>query len=130
MDQQKLSRLFMLIGCALMAFAVGLGAFGAHGLEGKLSALQMKTYQTGVQYHLVHALAILWGSLALLKIPTLKVPLIFLCLGTLLFSGFCYLYAVTGLRFFAMVVPLGGLSFLFGWVGLFTKILKIKKFSI
>lgn len=100
----------------LLALSVILGAFGAHGLEGKLSEQAMATYQTGVTYHTTHALALLVIGLAsLTRTRAVTFGVWALCLGILLFSGLCYAYALTGVRTFALFVPLGGLSFIFGW---------------
>lgn len=115
---------FLCTGASLMGLAVALGAFGAHGLEGKLTELQLKTYQTGVQYHLIHSIALLWGGIALRDYPRIKPGLFALLAGVLLFSGFCYLYAVTGTKIFAMIVPLGGISFLLGWFLIVFNLLK------
>jgi len=105
---------------ALAAFNLGLtviiGAFGAHGLESKVSAKAIKTFSTGVTYHQLHGLALL--LLPLISYVTNRsftwTARLFI-LGSILFSGFCYLYAITGVKSFAMVVPFGGLSFIAGW---------------
>ena len=127
MEHKVREKFFLSSGALLMGLAVVLGAFGAHGLEGKLTELQMSTYQTGVQYHLIHALAMLWGGLALRDYPQLKTGLYGLMAGIILFSGFCYLYALTGTKIFAMVVPFGGVSFIAGWSVIFFKLLKTRK---
>lgn len=124
MEHKKIEKFFLTIGALLMGLAVGLGAFGAHGLEGKLTELQMKTYQTGIQYHLIHALALLWGGVALRSYPGIKNGLSLLLAGVVLFSGFCYLYAVTGTKTWAMIVPFGGVSFIIGWLMIFVNFLK------
>ncbi len=54
-----MAKLFILIGSIVMGLGVAIGAFGAHGLEGRLSERMMSNYQTGVQYHMVHGLGIL-----------------------------------------------------------------------
>ena len=38
----------LILGSVFMLTAVGLGAFGAHGLEGKVSAKALSTWKTGV----------------------------------------------------------------------------------
>jgi uncharacterized membrane protein YgdD (TMEM256/DUF423 family) len=104
--------------CILLALAVIIGAFGAHGLEGKISLKAQETYQTGVTYHFYHALALLFLSAFHHHKIFSKLACVFLGVGILLFSFNCYLYAVTGIKTFAMVVPLGGLSFILGWLTL------------
>jgi uncharacterized membrane protein YgdD (TMEM256/DUF423 family) len=102
----------------LLAIAVMIGAFGAHGLEGKISQKALDTYQTGVTYHFYHALALLSLSAFHHQKIYSKLACLFIALGILLFSFNCYLYALTGIKTFAMIVPLGGLSFILGWLTL------------
>jgi uncharacterized membrane protein YgdD (TMEM256/DUF423 family) len=103
----------------LLALAVALGAFGAHGLEGRLSELALKTYATGNTYHALHALALLGLGLAPIKrTRAVTIGCLLLFLGICFFSGFCYAYALSGQRLFAMLVPIGGLGFIVGWLTL------------
>ena len=109
----------LLLGCGgVMGFlGVALGAFGAHGLRDRLSESMMAAYQTGVLYHLVHAVALFslglcaqqWQSTALYGAGWCFVA------GILIFSGSLYIYAVTGVGTWAMLTPVGGLCFLAGW---------------
>lgn len=98
--------------CALLFIAVALGAFGAHGLKDKVTPLALETWKTGNLYHFIHAGALLVCSLIPLK--SAWAPRLFL-LGIAIFSGGCYVYAVTGIKTFALIVPIGGLSFLAAW---------------
>jgi uncharacterized membrane protein YgdD (TMEM256/DUF423 family) len=112
------------LASSFLALAVMIGAFGAHGLEGKVTEKAMKTYQTGVTYHFYHGLGlILTTILSAFKIETKLVKRFFI-IGILLFSFNCYLYAITGVKAFAMIVPLGGVSFILGWIMLTIKGLK------
>lgn len=126
------SRIALALGALLAAIGVGLGAFGAHGLEdwllqlGYEAELQQRIdwFETGVKYHLFHALAIVVVAL----LPKSKVPgIAFLC-GIFLFCG--SLYAMTFLppewKKLGAVVPLGGLSFISGWVALAVSALRDK----
>lgn len=101
---------------ALAAFVgVGLGAFGAHALKAVVPPDRMVVYQTGVQYHLIHALGIALCGLGAERLPALtRVAGLFLA-GIVLFSGSLYLLAVTGIGRFGAITPLGGLCFLSGW---------------
>ena len=105
-------------GAVSAALAVGLGAFGAHVLEGRLDAEQLRTYEVGVQYHLIHSLAlILVGILAARwQGRALTTAGVLLLGGILLFSGGLYLWSLTQIRAVVHVVPLGGMSFLAGWI--------------
>lgn len=107
-----------------LILAVGFGAFGAHGLEKKVTENALKVYETGVRYHFYHGFGLfILGILQSIK-PTLqlKLPAIFIMIGILLFSFNCYLYAVTGIKTFALIVPIGGTSFIAAWSLLLFKI--------
>ena len=93
---------------------VGLGAFGAHALAARLGP-GVTTWETGVQYHLVHAVALLGVALLAPGRPLLRAAGWLLGGGVLLFSGSLYLLALDGPRWLGPVTPLGGLSFLVAW---------------
>jgi uncharacterized membrane protein YgdD (TMEM256/DUF423 family) len=100
--------------------AVALGAFGAHGLQGRLAgaedaAKRLGWWQTAAQYHLVHALALAVVALVIAKLPQARFAGMAFVLGTLLFSGSLYALALGGPRVLGAVTPLGGLGFLAGW---------------
>lgn len=107
--------------------AVILGAFGAHGLRGKIPDALLNAYQTGVQYHFYHILALLFiVVLALLKPASRWSQLsgCFFIAGIILFSGSLYAIALGAPRWIGPVTPLGGLSFMAGWVMLFIHLIK------
>lgn len=106
---------------AVLGFlAVMLGAFGAHGLEGRVSEKAFEVWLTANRYHFFHTLAILAVGLAEgFGLRRTRPSLLLWSVGLVLFSGALYLYALTGLKFAAMVAPIGGLSFAFGWLSLF-----------
>tara|TARA_Y100000780_G_scaffold232456_1_gene264125 strand:- start:42241 stop:42624 length:384 start_codon:yes stop_codon:yes gene_type:complete len=108
----------LILGSVFMLTAVGLGAFGAHGLEGKVSAKALSTWKTGVSYQIYHALALLGLAAIHSQYQSLKLSMTYnlFLLGTALFSFNCYLYAVTGIKVIAMIIPLGGISFMVGWL--------------
>ena len=102
------------------ALAVALGAFAAHGLKPHLSPALMQTYQTAVQYHFIHSLALL----AIINLPLNErllqwVARCFL-LGIILFSGSLYTLALTGIGAIGMITPVGGGAFIGGWLLLIT----------
>ena len=110
------------IVCAAVSgfIAVGLGAFGAHGLKGLLAPYLMDVYQTGVQYQFYHTLALLAVALLNLYKPHkgLQIAGWSFVVGILLFSGSLYLLALSGTHWLGAVTPIGGLAFLTGWASL------------
>ncbi|MCB1275070.1 DUF423 domain-containing protein [Prosthecobacter sp.] len=104
---------------ALMGFlAIVLGASGAHGgVHDKLVAAgELGHWETAVQYHLPHAVVLLLLTLfASTKPPMVWAWRLFL-MGILLFSGSLYVLAYTGTKWLGAITPLGGLSFMAGWV--------------
>lgn len=112
----------------LLALSIIIGAFAAHGLEAKLTPTALKTFKTGVFYHQLHAVGLLILPLIeyLFKLRLEKERL-FIYLGILLFSANCYIYAMTQIKAFAMIVPFGGISFIIAWMLLSFKALKKSK---
>jgi uncharacterized membrane protein YgdD (TMEM256/DUF423 family) len=112
-----MDRTFLLIAAVAGFLGVSLGAFGAHGLRDRLSPDMMAAFQTGVQYHLIHAAALLAISAIAVRTTSRMVPMAgwLFTLGILLFSGSLYVLAISGITRFGMVTPFGGLAFLAGW---------------
>jgi uncharacterized membrane protein YgdD (TMEM256/DUF423 family) len=111
-------KLFYILGGILGGLAVALGAFGAHGLRARLAADLLATFETGVRYHMYHALALFAVAAAISKWPGSSLPAIagwLFVVGTILFSGSLYLLAITGTRWLGAITPFGGLAFLAGW---------------
>lgn len=109
----------LLLGSILMFLAVALGAFGAHALKKRLTPDMMKVYETGIQYHIAHALGLL--LLGLLADRSSDSSLIvmagwFLFAGIILFSGSLYALSFSGIRKLGAITPIGGVAFLIGWV--------------
>ncbi|MGF7139765.1 DUF423 domain-containing protein [Roseimarinus sediminis] len=113
-----MNRSILIGGAILMAVAVILGAFGAHALKEKLPEHLMQVYKTGVEYHFYHALGLLIVGVLALYMPSslLNVAALFLFAGIILFSGSLYTMAFTGIKWLGAITPLGGLSFIVGWV--------------
>tara|TARA_B110000116_G_scaffold164939_1_gene142604 strand:+ start:138 stop:458 length:321 start_codon:yes stop_codon:yes gene_type:complete len=103
-------------------FSVIIGAFGAHSLENMIGD-KMETFKTGVQYHMFHGLAlILTGILSkIFEIDISSVGYLF-TIGIILFSGSLYLISIYKYSFLGMIAPVGGLSFIIGWIVLFYKL--------
>jgi uncharacterized membrane protein YgdD (TMEM256/DUF423 family) len=94
--------------------AVAIGAFGAHQLKDTLNPQMMDNYRTGALYHLVHAVII--TAIGFYSNPKFYKAGLFLSIGIILFSFSLYIYSVTGIKQIAIITPLGGVSFLAGWL--------------
>jgi uncharacterized membrane protein YgdD (TMEM256/DUF423 family) len=124
-----MTRIFVLLGSVNAFLAVAFGAFGAHALRGRLEPELLAIWQTGVTYHLVHALGLLLvGVLLHLHVGSFYIRWAgwLLLVGVVLFSGSLYLLALTGIRTFGMLTPLGGVSLLGGWAALAAAMLKAR----
>ena len=104
----------------LLALAVMIGAFGAHGLRGRIDDYSMTIYERAVMYHFFHALGMLIVSLlprvgALAEARAGWVAGLLLA-GIVLFSGSLYVLAITGVRILGAITPFGGISFIAAWL--------------
>jgi uncharacterized membrane protein YgdD (TMEM256/DUF423 family) len=114
------ARTLLLTAALMAALGIGLGAFGAHGLRGVLSGVQLATFDTATRYLGYHALGLLgigilmelrdWRGLALSGA--------LLIAGVGIFSGSLYILSLTGARWVAWLTPLGGLTLMAGWLQL------------
>lgn len=107
-------------GSILLALAVIFGAFGAHGLRGRLDAYSMSVYEKAAFYHFIHALGLLIVSF-LPKTGTLpEFAANWVCglllAGIVIFSGSLYALAISGNRMLGAITPLGGVSFIAAWL--------------
>ena len=100
---------------ALGFTAVAFGAFGAHGLRGRLSPAMLEVYRTGALYHLVHAVAALAVVLAGERLRRGRLILTLFTAGIVVFAGSLYALAITGVTVLGAVTPLGGLLLLAAW---------------
>ena len=104
------------------ALGVALGAFGAHGLKSILSPEMLKTYNTGILYHLIHSVVLL--AISLNTKYNLSKSFYFFLIGIILFSFSLYTYTVTGITAFAMITPFGGVSLIIGWILIIYSVIK------
>jgi uncharacterized membrane protein YgdD (TMEM256/DUF423 family) len=113
-----MDRVFFGLGAVSAMFAVGAGAFGAHALRARILPEHLAIFETGARYQIYHALALLAVAWAVSRWPG-SLPVLagwLFVLGSILFSGSLYLLALTGVRWWGAVTPIGGLAFLGGWV--------------
>ena len=112
-----MDRTFLLLGAVAAFLAVTLGAFGAHGLRGRLSPEMLAVFETGVRYHMYHALALILVALVMGRMSGWLIQTAGWCFvaGIVLFSGSLYALALSGVTILGAVTPIGGLAFLIGW---------------
>ena len=118
----NVARLFLICGSASGALAVALGAFGAHGLRGRLDAALLHAYETAVTYHFYHSLALCLLALWCRQLGRVGVAdaaafagFAFI-VGIVLFCGSLYALALGAPRWLGPITPLGGVAFLAGWL--------------
>ena len=115
-----MERTFIALGAFSGFLAVAAGAFGAHALRRRVAEDLLAVFQTGAQYHMYHALALIAAGLVGLRAPSgaaRAAGWLFL-VGTVLFSGSLYALALTGMRKLGAITPIGGMAFLVGWIAL------------
>ncbi len=110
---------FLFIAAVNGFLAVTLGAFGSHGLKERLTEHYLGVWQTAVQYHFYHALALcvvalLWQKS--LSNTWLAASGYLFTVGVVFFCGSLYWLALGGPGWLGPVTPIGGLCFLLGWL--------------
>lgn len=108
----------MSLGAILMAISVLLGAFGAHGLKNVLSPDMLAIYKTGVEYQFYHALGLLFIGVISTRFDSkwIRWSGVLLLAGMVIFSGSLYVLALSGIKTIGAITPIGGLSFVAGWI--------------
>ncbi|WP_027408076.1 DUF423 domain-containing protein [Anoxybacteroides tepidamans] len=111
-------KIFVLLGAINAFLAVALGAFGAHGLEGKIPERYLEIWKTGVHYHMFHAIGLFIVALLLGKFPNIQQLTTagwIMFVGIVLFSGSLYVLSVTQIKPLGAITPFGGVAFLIAW---------------
>jgi uncharacterized membrane protein YgdD (TMEM256/DUF423 family) len=110
--------IFFSIGSLLSAIAVGLGAFGAHALRGRLTPEDFGIFETASRYLGLQSIGIIGFSLLMLRLDSLplKIGALALTAGAIIFSGSLYILIFTGTRAWGAVTPVGGLLLIVGWL--------------
>jgi len=111
-------KLFIILAAFNGFLAVALGAFAAHGLSSRLSEQLLATFQTGVQYHMYHTLALIGIGILSLHYPgstALRTSGLLFLAGIVIFSGSLYVLALSGIRWLGAITPIGGVAFLAAW---------------
>lgn len=120
-------KIFFLLGSIAGFLAIALGAFGAHGLEGRISEKMLQVWKTGVTYQMFGTGAMFVIGFLMMKIQEgslLQWAGWFTFAGMILFSGSLYMLSVSGVKWLGAITPLGGVAFLIGWVLVGTAIVK------
>jgi len=110
---------FIISGAINAFLAVALGAFGAHGLEGRVEQKYLEIWKTGVTYQMFHASGLLIVGVLLGRLPAntlLSWSGWMMLIGIILFSGSLYVMTLTKISILGAITPLGGLSFLAAWI--------------
>ena len=118
--------IWIIIGSALAAVAVAIGAFGAHGLKSRVSADDLVIFETGVRYQMYHSLALILLGLIGVNFQSniVQLPAILFLAGIIIFSGTLYLIPLTGLRWFGAITPIGGTALILGWIVLIFNLIR------
>jgi uncharacterized membrane protein YgdD (TMEM256/DUF423 family) len=114
----KSPALFGVLGAVFGFLGVAAGAFGAHALRDTLPPDRLQIFETGARYQLIHALALIAIAIALDRAVSgaLTAAGWLFVLGQVVFAGSLYALALSGVRLWGAVTPLGGLCYLAGWV--------------
>lgn len=113
-----MAKVFITLASLSGMLAVAFGAFGAHALKSRLDEHALGVFQTAVQYHFYHSLALLAVGIIALSQPQtalLRSSGYLFVVGIVVFSGSLYLLSMSGLRWLGAITPLGGLAFIAGW---------------
>jgi uncharacterized membrane protein YgdD (TMEM256/DUF423 family) len=114
-----MQRKWMMLGAVLTMLSVAIGAFGAHMLKGKIGADAIAVYETGVQYHMIHAIGLLIIGLTAGQLgpsTKLKWAARLLFIGIIIFSGSLYVLSISGIKILGAITPIGGVAFIVGWL--------------
>lgn len=112
------NRKILLSGAVFMTLGVLLGAFGAHALKSQLSPEMLLVYKTGVEYQFYHALGLLLIGIIGFHNESKWIgrSAVLIGIGIVLFSGSLYFLSLSGIKVFGAITPIGGLSFVAGWI--------------
>ena len=112
-------RAFLATGAIGGLLSVALGAFGAHALKGQLSERMLAAWGTSTDYQMFHSLALILVAVFMYQFPNIKrlqwSGRLFI-VGLVVFCGSLYAMALTGITWLGAITPLGGVSFMLGWL--------------
>jgi uncharacterized membrane protein YgdD (TMEM256/DUF423 family) len=120
-------KVFLIIAAINAFLAVALGAFGAHGLEGKIPEKYLETWKTGVTYQMFHTIGLFVIALIADKLSQAGIIVTagwVMLVGIILFSGSLYVLSLTQIKVLGAITPFGGIAFLAAWLMLAYGVLK------
>ena len=112
-------KVFFILGAINAGLSVALGAFGAHGLEGKVSEYSMDIWEKAVTYQMFHSVGLFIVALTANRGTSNRLLTSSgwaMFLGIVLFSGSLYVLSLTEIFKLGLITPFGGVSFIVGWV--------------
>lgn len=121
------AKTILIIAGIFGALAVGIGAFGAHGLEATLTANgRLDTYETAVKYQFYHSLALLLLGILMLNLSHdyFSWAAWSFIIGTVIFSGSLYTLSLTNITWLGAITPIGGMALIVGWVFLILGVIR------
>ena len=118
---------YIIIGALLSAVGIALGAFGSHSLKTKFNPEELVIYDIATRYLMYHAIGIISLGILGYNVPNsiVKIPIIIMIIGIVLFSGSLYLISIKGYTKLGVITPLGGTAFIVSWVLLAINIFKL-----
>ncbi len=127
MSINKNVKLFLTISSIMMALAIAIGAFGAHGLKSIVSDSLLKTYNTGVEYHFYNTLGLFAASFIIYLKENSKKAVIaawLILIGMIIFSFSLYLLVLLNMPILGAITPIGGTLLIIAWFLLAFAIIK------
>ena len=118
---------YIAIGAILSAIGILFGAFGSHSLKSKLNPEQLMVFDIATRYFIYHSIGIFSIGILAFSVPesVVKIPVIIMFIGILLFSGSLYLISLKGFTKLGIITPIGGTAFIVSWVLLALNIYKL-----
>ena len=127
MTINKQAKLFLAICAFMMALAISLGAFGAHGLKSILDEYMLKIYHTGVEYHFYNTFGLFIATFLYALKPNSKkiyIAIWLIIIGMCIFSFSLYLLAILSMPILGAITPIGGSLLIIAWIIITYEILK------
>ncbi|RBQ29171.1 DUF423 domain-containing protein [Aliarcobacter vitoriensis] len=118
---------FLAFASFLLASAVALGAFGAHGLKSILDENMLKVYNTGVTYQFYNTFGLFIATFLYMLRPYARKILLsiyLITIGTLIFSISLYFLTILNIPVLGAITPIGGTLLIIGYLTLSYGILK------